>query len=85
MGDQPGDVQNVAPVLRDEAKTARAIDLVAIWAGANIIVGTWAVGALATTVFGLDLPTAISALVVGNLLGGAAASRRRRSGGPGRA
>jgi cytosine/uracil/thiamine/allantoin permease len=72
MGDQAGDAQNVAPVLRPEAKTARAIDLVAIWAGANIIVGTWAVGALATTVFGLDLVGAVSAIVVGNPLGGTA-------------
>jgi nucleobase:cation symporter-1, NCS1 family len=72
MGDQAGDAQNVAPVLRAEAKTARAIDLVAIWAGANIIVGTWAVGALATTVFGLDLTGAVSAIIVGNLLGGTA-------------
>lgn len=72
MGDSLADNQNVAPVLRPEAKTATTMDLVAIWAGANIIVGTWAVGALATAVFGLDLPGTVSALVVGNLLGGAA-------------
>lgn len=70
MGDGKGVEQSVAPVLRPEQKRASTFDLAMIWAGANIIVGTWAVGALATTVFGLDLQGAIWALVAGNLLGG---------------
>lgn len=72
MGDASDDNQTVAPVLREEAKKASLFDLAMIWSGANIIVGTWAVGALATAVFGLDLQGAFWALIVGNILGGAA-------------
>lgn len=70
MGESVGNEQSAAPVLRPEQKKATVFDLAMIWAGANIIVGTWAVGALTTTVFGLDLKGAIWALIVGNILGG---------------
>lgn len=72
MGESTSDNQSAAPVLRDEDKKATLFDLAMIWSGANIIVGTWAVGALATAVFGLDLMGAVWALLVGNILGGAA-------------
>lgn len=70
MGDGAADGQTIAPVLREEARTASVWDLAMIWAGAQIIVGTWAVGALATVVFGLDLIGALTAIIFGNLIGG---------------
>lgn len=70
VGDGSAESQSVVPVLRPESKTATLWDMAMIWAGAQLIVGTWAVGALATVVFGLNLTGAITAIIVGNVLGG---------------
>lgn len=70
MGDGSAEGQSIAPVLREEQKTASIWDIGMIWAGTQIIVGTWAVGALATTVFGLDLAGALTAIIFGNIIGG---------------
>jgi NCS1 family nucleobase:cation symporter-1 len=70
MGDAAAADQSIAPVLQDDHRTASIWDIGMIWAGAQIIVGTWAVGALATLVFGLDLKGALTAILFGNIIGG---------------
>lgn len=70
VGDGSAESQSVVPVLQEESKTATLWDMAMIWAGAQLIVGTWAVGALATVVFGLNLSGAITAIIFGNVLGG---------------
>ncbi|MCX6021179.1 MAG: cytosine permease, partial [Chloroflexi bacterium] len=46
------------------------LDLGVIYTGLLMVAATWALGALTTTVFGLDLVGAVWALVVGNTLAG---------------
>lgn len=70
IGDDPVEYQAVAPVLRSKPKVLSYWDLAMIWFGANIIVATWACGALATTVFGLDPIGAVISIAIGNVLGG---------------
>jgi NCS1 family nucleobase:cation symporter-1 len=70
IGDDPVEYQAVAPVLRSKHKVMSYWDLAMVWFGANIIVATWAVGALATTVFGLDPVSALVSIAIGNLIGG---------------
>ena len=70
MGDGSAESQSITPVLKESGKTATARDLGMIWAGAQMMISTWAVGALAIVVFGLDLKGAISAIIVGNIIGG---------------
>ena len=69
-GDGAAENQSIAPVLRESARTASLWDIGMIWAGAQLIIGTWAVGALAVVVFGLDLKGAITSIIFGNIIGG---------------
>src|SRR5262245_48169714 len=70
LGDRPADGQNAGPVLDPAARTVSPFDLALIWAGLQIISPTWGLGALATSVFGLDLLGTFTALLIGTFLGG---------------
>jgi NCS1 family nucleobase:cation symporter-1 len=52
-----------------DQRHGRARDLFTIWFGANLTIVTVATGALCTTVFHLSLPTALFAIIFGNLFG----------------
>jgi len=70
MGDGGNESQSIVPVLDEESRNASIWDIGMIWAGAQLIVGTWAVGALAVAVFGLDLIGAVTSIIFGNIIGG---------------
>ena len=70
IGDRAADGQHAGPVLRDGLKTASLLDLAFIYVSVNLVAATWSVGALTTTLFGLDLVGAFSALLAGNALAG---------------
>ena len=72
IGDRAADEQNAAPILRDAARTVSLLDIGLIYGGLNVVAAAWSIGALATTVFGLDLMGALWALLIGNTLAGLA-------------
>lgn len=53
-----------------ERRHGTARDLFTVWFGPNLMMLTVVTGALATTVFGLSLTSALIALLLGNLVGG---------------
>ncbi|RYP88089.1 cytosine permease [Nocardioides guangzhouensis] len=61
--------QTIAPIPEGE-RHGRPRELTAIWFGMNMTPLTVVTGALATTLFGLSLPWALVAVVVGNVVGG---------------
>lgn len=60
--------KTIQPIPANE-RHGKARDLFTIWFGSNIMVLTVVTGALATTVFGLDLVSALIGLALGNLAG----------------
>lgn len=67
---QDTDSQSDMPVLDESKKNASIFNIAMIWAGSQLMASTWATGALAIAVFGLDLKGGILAIILGNLLGG---------------
>lgn len=61
--------KTIQPIPPSE-RHGKARDLFTIWFGSNIMILTIVTGALATTLFGLNMITAIFALAVGNIVGG---------------
>jgi NCS1 family nucleobase:cation symporter-1 len=68
--ERPGAVEQhtIYPIPHDE-RHGTARDLFTIWFGCNIMMLTIVTGALASTVFKLDLLSAIVAIAIGNLVG----------------
>jgi NCS1 family nucleobase:cation symporter-1 len=61
--------QTIAPVAAED-RHGHPRELTAIWFGMNMTPLTLVTGALATTLFGLSLPWALAAILVGNVVGG---------------
>lgn len=61
--------KTIQPIPLNE-RHGKARDLFTIWFGSNIMIMTIVTGGLATTVFGLNLVTAIVGIVIGNVIGG---------------
>ncbi len=60
--------KTIQPIPLNE-RHGKARDLFTIWFGSNIMIMTIVTGGLATTVFGLNFPTAVIGLIIGNLVG----------------
>jgi NCS1 family nucleobase:cation symporter-1 len=69
--EKPGTVERhtIYPIPHDE-RHGTFRDLFTIWFGSNIMILTIVTGALASTVFKLDMLSAVASIIVGNLLGG---------------
>ncbi len=63
------ELSTIQPIAHDQ-RHGRARDLFTIWFGSNIMLLTVVTGALAVTVFKLPFLAAMTALIVGNLIGG---------------
>jgi purine-cytosine permease-like protein len=61
--------RTIAPI-PDGERHGKPRELSAIWFGMNMTPLTVVTGALATTLFGLSLPWALLAVVIGNVVGG---------------
>jgi NCS1 family nucleobase:cation symporter-1 len=70
ISDDPVEVQALSPTLSKKHKKTSLWNLFIIWFTANIKAGSWACGALATTVYGLDPIGALLSIAIGNILGG---------------
>jgi len=60
--------KTIQPIPLNE-RHGKARDLFTIWFGSNIMIMTIVTGGLATTVFGLDLVSALVGIILGNLIG----------------
>src|SRR5271154_5790556 len=63
------EISTIQPIALDQ-RHGTARDLFTVWFGSNIMLLTIVTGGLAVTVFGLPFGAAVTALAVGNLVGG---------------